>query len=318
MKFGHEYEAALQQDDYPQHWVESAISYRQLKKCIKKIQRELSMMGLDANTIAALWTSIGPSQLAGGSLQYTFADTNSFEPKLIFIVDTKDESPVDACLAPETRAYLQALVARLKPPEVSTTAPSSSVRPIPTQGMLDGSPISAIHSTVKEVGGCQKLEIPLRFDSKFFRLLNDELLGLRRLRSKEEHMLAKDVIVLGQEIGRLTLPSHNVVKADVYAWREVFSLYIDCSVFFSTIEQDSHDLTSSMAHQKLQAFSTKLQELGFPRRLKKGQSRVALERFIRINTTLLQNLKFQELNVTAMSKILKSKRRPNLNRKSKV
>ncbi|KAL9123213.1 MAG: hypothetical protein Q9187_000230 [Circinaria calcarea] len=305
MKFAHEYEAALQQADYPQHWVESAISYRQLKKCIKNVQRELSTMGLDPNTIAALWTSIDPSHLAGGPLQYSFADSTNFEPKLIFIVDTEDGSPVDACLAPDTRAYLQALAVRLNLAEVSTIAPSNQVRPHHPRAMQVGSHVSAVHSSVKEPVRNQKLEIPLRVDGKFFRLLNDELLALKDLRSKEEHMLARDVVVLGEEIGRLTLPSPSVIKADVYAWREVFSLYIDCNVFFSTAEQDSSDRSSLLAQGKFQDFSLKLQELGFPQRLKKGQSRAALELFIRINSTLLQNLKFQELNVTAMTKILK-------------
>lgn len=307
MKFAHEYEAALQQDDYPQHWVESAISYRQLKKCIKKVQRELSMVRLDASTIAALWTSIGSSQLAGSPLQYTFADPTNFESNIIFTVNTKDGSPVDACLAPETRDYLQALAIRPKPSEISTIALSNDVQFTLARGMLDGSLISTDHSTVKEHSADQKLEIPLRFDSTFFRLLNDELLGLKILRSKEEHVLVQDVVVLGQEIGRLIVSSQNVIKSDFHAWREVFSLYIDCGVFFSTVEQDSYDRTSSMAHQKLRVFSARLQELGLPRRLKKAQSRVALERFIRINFTLLQNLKFQELNATAMTKILKSK-----------
>ena len=318
MKFAHEYEAALQQEDYPQHWVESAISYRQLKKCIKNVQRELSTMGLDPNTIAALWTSIDPSHLADGPLQYNFADSTNFEPKLIFIVDIEDGSPVDACLAPNTRAYLQALAVRLDLAEASTIVPSNHVRPHHPLGMQVGSPVAAVHSSVKELVGTQKLEIPLRFDAKFFRLLNDELLGLKDLRSNEEHKLARDVVVLGEEIGRLTLPSPSVSKADIYAWREVFSLYIDCNVFFSTAEQDSCDRSSSLAQGKFQDFSMKLQELGFPRRLKKGQSRAALELFLRINFTLLQNLKFQELNVTAMTKILKSKRRPSMNGESKV
>ena len=47
MKFSHEYEATLRQADFPVAWVEVALSYRQLKKCIKKIQTELSSVGLE-------------------------------------------------------------------------------------------------------------------------------------------------------------------------------------------------------------------------------------------------------------------------------
>ena len=48
MKFGQEYAAALAREDFPQHWLDSAIEYKQLKKCIKKVQRELDSIGLDS------------------------------------------------------------------------------------------------------------------------------------------------------------------------------------------------------------------------------------------------------------------------------
>ena len=58
MKFAHEYESALISEGFPNHWVLSAIAYRQLKKCIKKVERELSSIGLDASTLRQLWQSI--------------------------------------------------------------------------------------------------------------------------------------------------------------------------------------------------------------------------------------------------------------------
>ena len=45
MKFAHSFDAALRQEDFPLHWEESAISYRQLKKCIKKVQQDLFHIG---------------------------------------------------------------------------------------------------------------------------------------------------------------------------------------------------------------------------------------------------------------------------------
>lgn len=59
MKFGHNFSEALQKEEYPAHWIESAISYRQLKKCIKKVQLELSTLGLDPETLNELWESMG-------------------------------------------------------------------------------------------------------------------------------------------------------------------------------------------------------------------------------------------------------------------
>ena len=54
MKFAHEYKEALRREGFPPHWVESAIPYGQLKKCIKKVASELQSLGLDPTTLARL------------------------------------------------------------------------------------------------------------------------------------------------------------------------------------------------------------------------------------------------------------------------
>lgn len=72
MKFAHEYEAALKQEGYPDRWVQSAISYRQLKKCIKKVEMELSHIGLDPETLGQLWQSLKVSDVKGAPFQYRF------------------------------------------------------------------------------------------------------------------------------------------------------------------------------------------------------------------------------------------------------
>lgn len=72
MKFACQYEVALRQEGYPDWWVLSAISYRQLKKCIKKVQLELSHIGLDAETLKQLRQSLGTTSSNKISLQYKF------------------------------------------------------------------------------------------------------------------------------------------------------------------------------------------------------------------------------------------------------
>ena len=54
MKFAHEFKAALEREGFPPHWVESAIPYGQLKKCIKKVKKELEGFGLDSETLGQL------------------------------------------------------------------------------------------------------------------------------------------------------------------------------------------------------------------------------------------------------------------------
>lgn len=72
MKFAHEYEAALKQEGYPARWVQSAISYRQLKKCIKKVEMELSRIGLNPETLGQLWQSLKACNISGAPFQYKF------------------------------------------------------------------------------------------------------------------------------------------------------------------------------------------------------------------------------------------------------
>lgn len=47
MKFGHVFKERLKTEGFPQDWVDAAISYRQLKKCIHRLTDELAQVGLD-------------------------------------------------------------------------------------------------------------------------------------------------------------------------------------------------------------------------------------------------------------------------------
>lgn len=54
MKFGHQFEQALNDDAYPDRWVDSAIPYGQLKKILGKVRQELVTRGYDPNTLRSL------------------------------------------------------------------------------------------------------------------------------------------------------------------------------------------------------------------------------------------------------------------------
>ena len=116
MKFGQEYAAALAREDFPQHWLDSAIEYKQLKKCIKKVQRELDSIGLDAPTIDKLaqWLKVSDEhQTEGEKSKDGITEPNTipddFTPQLRVLVDSRTGTPLDATLAPETRANLEKL-----------------------------------------------------------------------------------------------------------------------------------------------------------------------------------------------------------------
>lgn len=54
MKFSHSFAEELQSSNYPSEWRDAAIRYRQLKKCIKKVQKELVELGLSTDMLKSL------------------------------------------------------------------------------------------------------------------------------------------------------------------------------------------------------------------------------------------------------------------------
>src|ERR1700750_3206358 len=62
MKYARQFQTYLSNDGYPPEWVDSAISYASLKKCIKRVQRELATIGLDVETLQQLLSSVEDGQ----------------------------------------------------------------------------------------------------------------------------------------------------------------------------------------------------------------------------------------------------------------
>lgn len=228
--------------------------------------------------------------------------------------------PLDAYLSPETRTYLQYLATRTSRPQSVTGQGSDNDVVKSSQALHKNDLDGVLHEPTIEMASkpstlwmdtirddYQKVEVPLRYDSEFFHILNVELTGLHKLQTYEGSKLTAEICRVGQEISNLASPSQGCTKSDLYSWREVINLYTDSKIFFSTAEQDSFRRDSSTAQKQLQQFSTKLGELKATKFFRRQKSYAAMERFLFINLTLLRNLKFQELNSTAMSKILKSK-----------
>lgn len=151
----------------------------------------------------------------------------------------------------------------------------------------------------------QRIEVPLTFDAEFFGLLKSDVLVLNGLQAREQKALTDEIQALGNEVSKLAVPVKSS-KTDLDRWREVFNLYLQARVFFSTSELDHGSRTSSVALRQLQWFQRQVTGLDIPQSFKLARSREALHRFTRINMTLLRNLKFQEINQLAITKILKS------------
>ncbi|MCJ1394965.1 hypothetical protein MMC18_007846 [Xylographa bjoerkii] len=313
MKFARAFKAALQKDGYPEEWIVSAVSYKQLKKCINSIQKELVDMGLDTDTLAQLWDSHGGSAENRNPLQYTLGDKENFHPRLILTMESGNGLPFNASFAPETKDFLQSLVTQRDRDKsshrdnmVTVFSPLASSEITQQRIDITSRTISNGDDLAVLVPKAITIEVPLVNDSTFFKMLNRDMSSLDVLRSKQEAELSANICDLGEAVARLAPPSQSGQKTDLQPWRDVFSLYNESNIFFSTHEQDQFNRTPAIAQVQMQGFLDKLKDLGFSKKFQKNGSHIALHRFIAINLSLLKNLKFQELNLTARIKILKS------------
>ncbi len=87
----------------------------------------------------------------------------------------------------------------------------------------------------------------------------------------------------------------------------MFDIYLQAGIFFSTNELDHGNRSGAMAAEKLNWFQSEVMRRGIKKSFKLLESHEALKRFTNINIELLKNLKFQEVNQQAITKILKSR-----------
>ncbi|KAK9239531.1 SPX domain-containing protein [Lipomyces kononenkoae] len=155
-------------------------------------------------------------------------------------------------------------------------------------------PFDAIPSTI---------ELHLHSDSEFFKMLCTELVGLDSLHEEQEKQLSEQVTDIARSLPHVASPLHK--RNDLYVWREIFRLYIDAGVFFSTLEQDHGERGVEKAKQQLEWFTDQLRQMNLMSRFKLPESKTIWESFWMLNMSLLQSAQFQTLNQTATTKILK-------------
>lgn len=292
MKFGHFYSQHLLKNSFPAHWVDSAVSYKQLKKCIKRVVGELSSIGLDAQALGQLLRSIEEERP-----RYDFQDGDKegkekFMPKLLFAVDEATGQPIDAGLSPETKDYLHQLAIRENLSTVRVTDAE-----VPTTNLID----AASFRSCQPLGSVKLVEVPLTSDREFFVILHQEFSGLAALQSEEKNKLSASITDLGRIIVKLTNPTNGKARHDLSEWRRIFEKYLDSRVFFATNEQDHGTHGFIVAQKNFMEFLKVADQANF----KKKESFVAFQKFVEINAELLQNVQFQELNQIAINKIIK-------------
>ena len=223
-------------------------------------------------------------------------------------MDPTNGTPLDAWLSAETLEYLRSL----SRPVVTETLPSECGRLLNHHGSKDHGQLvrSELPSlTDKAVSvnktDSERLAIPLASDSEFFQTLHAEIRDLGRLQKVEQNRLEGEILRLGEHLNAITQNKPRKSKAEINAWRQIFGHYLDSKIFFSPTSQGAEPCPSEVAQQRLESFNQAITPQNRKKNTSNAQDNPAINSFIHINLSLLQFLKFQEINCTALTKILK-------------
>jgi hypothetical protein len=178
--------------------------------------------------------------------------------------------------------------------------------------------------------------IPLASDIAFFNLLTAALTSLSAFHSAQQLAFKASVEKLCLMISQSIQPSSNSVqvvatpftpspvvagqepdlaaariqrnarasKKDLYAWREIFTLWIESEIFESSAERTRGERTVEQAEARLHRFADMVVKRGLgDRRTMRGKKvREAWEEFLRLNVLLLDIKRFQIANINAARK----------------
>ncbi|KAK4653140.1 hypothetical protein QC762_505450 [Podospora pseudocomata] len=291
MKFGHAFKEALEAETYPRHWVDKAVPYRQLKKILGKVREELINNGYDPDTLQKL--------VAERNAEYRLEsdDSHLLRPKLVVRPATTSAQPLDQ------KTEVDSLPE--SPVSLSPTS-SASTEPGPSALTHDSAPPCS-HRQQQTSDG-EWVDVPLDADARFFSVLQQDVNELDTLQDKERVAMIENIHVIGNEIAQVARPRKPVIdfsRSDLYRWREILDLYLSAEVFFSTNEVSGGARSSDRARKQLVWFQEEVGKRQLPQKFKIKSSAVAFQHFLSLNATLLQNLQFQELNQTAITKIIK-------------
>ncbi|KAL1407748.1 hypothetical protein Q8F55_007182 [Vanrija albida] len=174
--------------------------------------------------------------------------------------------------------------------------------------------------------------IPLHSDEAFFNVLTAALRSLSEFHKEQQEQFRKATAALCGMISASIQPGDGVMvlptplnsspvdglvkyeyhsaapsQKDLYAWREIFSLWIESEIFESQAERDRGERSVDEAERRLKIFANEVVKrgLGDRRSIKGKRSRKAWDEFLRLNVLLLDLKRFQTANIDAARKILK-------------
>lgn len=147
------------------------------------------------------------------------------------------------------------------------------------------------------------ITVSLHEDAKFFQTLYDEIEALNDFRSERESEIVDWVEKIAGIVAKASSP--QVRRNDLYVWRQIFQLYSESQIFFSTLERSAGTLNNNTSKMRYAQFLQEVEDQGLVKRFKQKESLEAFMEFKQLNDAILKVSNFQSLNILAISKILK-------------
>ncbi len=239
---------------------------------------------------------------------------------------THAQSPIWAITSGADGAGFESLINDLEDLDIGS---AQLDEPHPLEDTAD-SPIPEVSShEIRQ----KEILITLPSDVAFFELLSQALTSLSALHDEQQAKFTAAVQDLCRLISASISPDSSVklrdslarklpgkkkrqtsdvvpaaaasyTKSDLYAWREIFTLWIEAQIFESSSERDRGERSVEEAERRLKAFAAEVVKrgLGDRRTLIRKESRDAWAEFLRLNVLLLDLKRFQVANISAARK----------------
>ena len=177
----------------------------------------------------------------------------------------------------------------------------------------------------------RRIVIPLKAEKRFFDALITSIRALLQLHMSQQRTLTNHVEALCHAISEVSSPVNS--PADMYVWREIFSLWLEFDIFESSREKDRGELSVAASESRLHKYLEQLEKRGlltphqtFERSgqtlagtldswalqafnptnpLSDVRSIATLEHFLRLNVALVSMKRFERLNIETIRKLLK-------------
>lgn len=325
MKFAKVFQQTLIEEDIPDDWIEAAIQYKVLKKCIARVVRELEFLGLSQYDLKLLLQNEGNNEMIELNGDQTLAnnpivakyllsrsrESNEVIPFLKITINNESEEYSDdgmnelvRLIRSKVKRAIDLDVEHRRFMEVKQEGDSLVLLPTTSNG-TDGL------MTVKD----NEFVVMLKSDMEFFGMLNAELETLDNVRQEEQAQLLQEIDAIASQVTLLTTRT-----SDLYHWRELFKVYLDSEIFFRYNQTALKQLErgADQVKKNLEIFMTNVTIGKILEKMARKKSVNAFYQFVAVNERLLKVLQFQSINTTALRKILKKfDKRTSLNISSK-